>query len=232
MSVLDAMQSAAVRLIGRRPTVFFSSTGVFEQEIVDLANEVARDCVASEDWQALTKVYNIAGDGVTEDFAFPSDYDRQSLNSDIQNLQDWAWGYEHLTDINDFIFRRARGFEPFPGAWIIYGGQFHFTPAPATGNSASFPYISKNYATSGGGTPQSAFLADSDNFLLSERMLTLGLVWRWRENKKLDYTGDMEAFQKCVDELSTRDKGSQIIRRGRGLTGANFSLAYPWQLGS
>lgn len=230
MSFLTAAQSASIRLIGRKPATFFSSTNQFEQEICDLANEVAQDCVASQDWQALTKVYDIVGDGVTTNFPFPADFDQQTLNSDIQNLQDWAWGYEHITDINDFIFRRARGFQPFPGAWIIYGDEFQFTPAPAVGNSASFPYISRFYAKDSGGTPKEAFTADTDTFILSERMLTLGLIWRWREMKKLDYTGDQEAFEKCIDDLSARDAGSQIIRSGRRVRG-NFLWAYPWALG-
>lgn len=231
MTILQAMQSASIRLIGRKPSVFFSSQNQYEAEIIDLVNEVAKDCVASEDWQQLTKVYDIAGDGVTLNFPFPADYDRQTLNSDIQDLTDWAWGYEHITDINDFIYRRARGFEPFPGAWIIYDNQFQFTPAPATGNTASFPYISNYYAKGSDLVSKPAFTADDDTFILSERLMTLGLVWRWREMKKLDYTGDQEAFEKCIDELSARDKGSQIIRSGRRWSGLNLSTAFPWPLG-
>lgn len=231
MTILTAMQSAAIRLVGYKPSVFFSSQNKFEQEIVDLVNEVAKDCVASDDWQALTKIYNINADGVQTDFDFPSDYERQLLNSDIQDFTNWAWGYQHLTDINDFAFRRARGFEPYPGAWIIYDNQFHFAPAPSAGNSASFPYISNNYATGVDNTSKSAFTSDDDNFVLSERMLTLGLIWRWRENKKLDYTGDFEQFQKCVDELMTKDKGSRIIRGYRRWSGVNARIAYPWSLG-
>lgn len=230
MSLLTAMQSASMRLVGYRPSVFFSSQNQFEQEIVDLVNEVAKDCVASEDWQSLTRMYSINGDGTTENFPFPSDYNRQLLNSDIQDFANWAWGYIHITDINDFEFRRSRGFEPFPGAWIIYGNQFHFSPAPASGNTASFPYISKNYAIDESGASKPEFTADSDNFALDDRLLTLGLIWKWRENKKFDSTGDQENFQKCIDELATRDKGSKIIRSGRRWN-VNASIAYPWTLG-
>src|SRR3546814_5227201 len=96
---------------------------------------------------------------------FPPDYDRQLLNADMQDLQSWAWGYEHITDINDFLYQRQRGMILTPGAWIIYGGKMRFTPPP-TGD-ASFPYISKNYALDSGtleAKPQ--FDADTDEFLL------------------------------------------------------------------
>lgn len=231
MTVLDAMQSASIRLVGRKPSVFFSSQGQFERELTDLANEVAKDCIASEEWQALIKVLTLTGDGVQEQFDFPADYDRQLLNTDVQDLTNWAWGYEHLTNLNEFLYRKARGFEPYPGCWIIYGNQFNFYPAPVSGNTATFPYVSNYYARASGGAEKASFTADDDSFVLPDRLLTLGLIWRWREMKKLDYTGDEETFQKCIDELMARDKGSQIIRGGNKWRGINAVRAYPYPLG-
>jgi hypothetical protein len=49
MSFLTAAQSAAIRLIGKKPTTFFSSQNTFELEITDLANEIAADLVKYAD---------------------------------------------------------------------------------------------------------------------------------------------------------------------------------------
>ncbi|WP_210243966.1 hypothetical protein, partial [Brucella melitensis] len=92
MSILSAMQSATIRLVGQKPAVFFTSSDQLELEIVDLVNEVARDICRYADWQALTKVYNVPTDGVTEIFDLPEDYDRQLLVTDIQDLNNWVWG--------------------------------------------------------------------------------------------------------------------------------------------
>jgi hypothetical protein len=231
MAILAAMQSAAMRLMGQRPSVFFGSSNKFEQEIADLVNEVAIDVQKYDDWQALTKIHTIVGDGVTTEVPLPADYDRQLVDSAIQDTVNWAWGYQHLSDINDYIYRSTHGFEPYPGGWIIYGNRMHFTPAPRAGASAVFPYINKNYATGSTGTPKASFTMDSDSFLLPERLLTLGLVWRWRENKKLDASGDQEAFIKALDEYASKDRGSSIYRTGRTWRRGNFSVAYPWPLG-
>lgn len=233
MTVLSAMQSAAIRLVGYRPSVFFSSTNQFEQEMVDLVNEVARDIADYHDWQALTKIETITGNGVQEVFPLPSDYSRQLLDSDIQDLQNWVWGYQHVQNINDFIFLKARGFGIVPGAWILYNDELNFYPAPETGNSASYPYVSLNYAKDSAGNAKREFTADTDEFVIrkGDDLLTLGLVWRWRENKKLDYTGDQEAFTMKLEELATRDKGSSIIRHGRRFRGLNLATAYPFLLG-
>lgn len=232
MAILDAMQSAAIRLVGYKPSVFFASSEQFEEEIVDLVNEVAQDICKYNDWQSLTKVYNVPVDGVTENFPMPSDYDRQLVVTDVQDLNNWVWGYEHVTNLNDFLYRKARGFELLPGAWIIYNNQIQFWPAPTTGNTATFPYVSLNYATDASGS-KPKFTADSDTFIINggERLLTLGLVWRWRENKKLDYTGDQEAFTMLADQLAAKDKGSNVFRARSRSRFLNTYTAWPWQLG-
>ncbi len=63
-------------------------------------------------------------------------------------------------------------------------------------------------------------------------LLTLGLVWRWRENKKLDYGADEATFAKAFAEEAGRDKGSRIFKTGPTRWPANVSLAYPYPLGS
>lgn len=224
MTVASAMQSASLRVAGERPTTFFGSSDQLALEMCDLVNDVARDVSEYQDWQRLTRVYSITGDGATETFPMPDDYDRQLINADMQDLQSWAWGYEHITDINDFLYQRQRGMILTPGAWIIYGGLIHFTPSPA--GDASFPYISKNYAVGSDQQRKPAFDADTDSFILDEHLLTLGLVWRWREQKKLDFTGDQANFEKALNERGAKDAGSKVIRYGGRMF--NRRGASPW----
>lgn len=232
MAILAAMQSAALRVTGDRPTVFFGSTRKTEQELADLANEVAADIAKSHDWQALTSVRTMNGDGTTVLFNLPGDYDRMLVNTDIQDTTSWAWGYRHITDMNDFLYWQARDFQPSPGGWTIYGNAMHFVPAPPDGQNAVFPYISRFYARdSGTQALKGAFDADTDTFLLPERLLTLGLVWRWRENKGLPFDGDQEAFMKAISEYAAKDRGSSVYRRRPRMTFPGTALAWPWELG-
>lgn len=234
MAILAAMQKAARRLLGQRPTAFFGVTNTFEAELCDLVNEVAEDVLKSNDWQALTSIAELSGDGATTEFSLPADYDRMLLVADVQDQQNWVFGYYPAASVNEFAFLEARGFTPWPGAWIIYGDLMRFQPAPASESTAIFPYIAKNFARDAGTLAlKSEFTADTDAFLLPERLLTLGLVWRWRENKKLDFTGDQEAFTKALSEYAAKDKGSKVIRKG-GRRWANVPGTYPawpWALG-
>ncbi|WP_152522343.1 phage adaptor protein [Sphingobium sp. HDIP04] len=231
MAILSAMQSAALRLVGRKPTTFFGASGTFEAEIADWTNEVAQDIAKYQDWQALQSVATITGDGSTEEFDLPADYDRMLVYSDVQDLEAWCWGYRAFDDINQFLYHQARGFGPWPGGWIIYGNKLRFSPAPADGQIATYPYIIKNWAKSSDSTPKAAFDIDTDSFVLPERLLTLALVWRWRENKKLDASGDQEAFIKALDEYGAKDRGSRPIFKNARRYIAGAYPAWPWALG-
>lgn len=233
MTVLTAMQSAAMRLVGYRPSVFFGSNDTTEQELVDLLNESAIDIVRYTDWQSLISVANFTGNGTDTAFPFPAGYDRMVLTADVQDTNNWVWGYRHVSSLNEYIWLQARGWGPYPGIWSIFNNQFNFYPAPPAGQLATFPYISKNYAVAADNTTKDAFTRDDDSFIIpgGERLLTLWLVWRWRENKKLDATGDQENFVKALDEIAAKDRGSRV-HRSRALTNfGNTRLAYPYTLG-
>jgi hypothetical protein len=232
VTILTAMQSAAIRLLGRRPDSFFGAPSgrVFELELTDLVNEVAKDILKSHDWQGLMKFAPIEADGTQTDFDLPEDYDRMLVRSDVVEDTGWFWGYQQVTDVNDFTYWADRGFTITPGVWTLYGNQLHFAPAPTI--DAQYPYISSYYARDTSSLAlKPAFTADTDEFLLPERLLTLGLVWRWRENKKLDWSGDQEAFTKAISEYAAKDKGSRMYRRtGRPWLAGTYA-AWPWTLG-
>lgn len=233
MTVLAAMQSAALRLLGQKPATFFGASGTFENELCDLVNEAARDIASYREWQALVKFATVTGDGTTNEYSLPADYENQLSVSDIQQTGTWFWQFERITDVNRFAWLENSDFAvyPYPGAWIIYGNKLRFTPPPAAGQAATYPYVSNAVALAFDGTPKQAFSADTDSFVLPERLLTLWLVWRWRENKKLDSSGDMEAFTKALEEYASRDAGSRRYRNVSRRSWPGTYPAYPGTLG-
>ncbi len=71
MTVLTVAQAASSYLVGRRPTALYSSTDPMDVEMAALANEAAVDIAKGADWQRLTKLNTVNGDGVTEAFPLP-----------------------------------------------------------------------------------------------------------------------------------------------------------------
>lgn len=222
MAILASLRSATFHTTGERPDAFFGSGDHTAEEMAELSNEVAETILQHHDWQRLTKLHNFAPNG-TDTFPMPADYSRQLVNADIMQNQTRAWGYEHIQDINEFLLRKRSGVMLSPGAWIIYGGEMHFAPAPT--EESSFPYISSHFARGVDGITKAAFTEDTDEFLLPERLLTLGLIWKWNAQKGLIKGDEQADFEIALGQYATKDAGSKIIRFGRSMPrGAIF----PW----
>lgn len=227
MTVLSAIQSAVLRMSFAPIDAVFASTERIALDMADLANEVAADIVDSHDWQALTKIATVVGDG-SEAYALPPDYARMTLGADIDDTTNWFWGYQPFAGVNDLIRFRSGEYAPIsPGGWIVLGNELQFYPAPI--GSAQYPYISNAWARDSGGV-KPAFDADTDEFVLDARLLTLGLIWRYKAQKGYDYGEDMATYEIALSRAQARDRGSRIIRsRGRFIGGnvAYTGTAYP-----
>lgn len=236
MTILSALQPAMIRLVGRRPSTIFGTTNTTELQLADLANEVATDIMKGYDWQALTEIYTVTGDGVASAFPFPEDYDRMVQATEAYNPENWAWGYCHISSVGDWVKHVNHGVRLTPGAWMIRKNQFHFDPAPTEGQTAEFAYISNHFARSkpavntGAVTPRSYFETDDDTFVLSERLITLGVIWRYREQKGMGYTEDLANYETALSQEQARDKGARVIR-SRARYVANTHVGWPYPLG-
>lgn len=210
--ILPAMKSAILRLTGVSVGEVFASTDPIAVEIADLVNEVATDIMKSHDWRALTKVATVAGSGA-QAYPLPSDFDRMVIGAEIDDSASWFWGYQPFDSVNDWMRYRSGGAGIVsPGGWIILGGELQFYPAPS--GTAQYPYISNAYARAEGGAVKSAFNADNDSFVLDERLLTLGLIWRWQDQKGMEYAESMQTYEVALAQAQSRDKGARLLRVG------------------
>ncbi len=235
MTFLSAAQSAAVRLIGKKPTTFFSSTGKFELEICDLANEVVSDIVKAHEWRNLISLQVMTGDGVTVGFDLPADYDRMPVKAAVYRPQWNAWHYEAARDLDQWRDLINGEPTPSPGYWFILGGQMQFQPPLS--DAAQFYYVSGNAVVGADGSPMPVFKTDADsvrfaqNASQGERLLTLGLIWRWRAQKRLEYAEDMSSYEILLAQLTGTDRGSRIFAEGHARMPVGVRSAYPRQLG-
>lgn len=235
MTFLTAAQSAAIRLIGKKPATFFSSTDKFAMEICDLANEVVSDIVKAHEWRNLISLQVMTGDGATVGFDLPSDYDRMPIKAAVYRPQWNMWHYEAARDLDQWRDLINGEPTPSPGYWFILNGQMQFQP-PLT-DAAQFYYIGSNAVADTGGAPKAAFTADNDtvrfvqNAGQGERLITLGLIWRWRAQKRLEYAEDMSSYEILLSQLTGTDRGSRIFAEGRAHMPGDVRSAYPRQLG-
>lgn len=211
--ILPAIKSAILRVTGVVVQEVFTSTDTIAVEMADLVNEVAADIAKSHDWRALTKVNQVVGDG-SEAYPLPTDYDRMVMASEVDDANSWFWGYQGFDSVNEWMRFRSGTYSILsPGGWIIIGGEIQFYPAP--NGTAQFPYISNQWAIDEDSSRKAAFTADTDIFLLDERLLTLGLIWRWLEQKDMAYAEAMQTYETALAQAQARDGGARVLRAPR-----------------
>lgn len=223
MTVLTACTAAAIELNQPEPASLFSSTDQFPKELRTQANKTAEAILKTYDWQAFTVLQTMTGDGSTTSFPLPDDYDRMVLKSSVLTSQ-FAAPLGKARDLDQWLNFQLRPFVGAPGWWIVLGGAMQILPALGSGITAKFYYV-KNKIVSAG--TKTEFTVDADTFDLPERLITLGVIWRWRAQKKMEYGEDMRNFEIALAEEMTRDKGSRILTVGRQRIGIDADVAHP-----
>ena len=222
MSVLSAAQSASIRLSQTKPASLYTATDAFAIEMGDLANEAAIAIAKAHDWQALTKLATLQGDGSTIAFNLPADYDRMLIKAKVHSLRFRTAIFRPARDLDEWLYLNDFLVTGTPGNWVILGKQMQIFPAMPATETARFYYISN--IISGNKT---AFSADGDPFTLPERLLTLALIWRWRSMKRLEYAEDLQNYEIALSEEINRDKGSHVVTVGRERFKTGLEIAWP-----
>lgn len=237
MSILSVCQDAAVKLNRAVPalTSVFSTSNPFAAELLLAAKETAESLLKEEhDWRALTQLATCQGDASTVVFPFATvapDFDRLIKGAKLHSLRFRNATFRPAKDLDEWLFLKDNLLVGSPGNWVILNNTVQVFPAMPVDDTARFYYISNYYAISGAGAPQSAFLADTDTFALDERLLRLGIVWRWRADKRLEYAEDLKNYEIAKEAAMGKDKGSQLIVVGRQRVSRSSGVAYPAMLG-
>jgi hypothetical protein len=93
----------------------------------------------------------------------------------------------------------------------VMDGQFFLDPVPYDTNSIEYEYYSYNWAQSVTGTTQSGFLADTDIYLLDDDIMILGVIWRFRMAKGLEYSQQYNAWMEAMDRYKARQASSKSL---------------------
>lgn len=225
MTVYSVANAAAIELVSSRIPALFTSDGTLELELSELVNDVAIDIAKSHDWRELTRIAEFAGNGSQTVFPRPADFDRMLASATVDDKNMWFWGYFNFATVNEWmLWKNAKWGAVSPGGWILMADGFTFQPAPT--DTATFPYISKLIVRSDGGELKSEFTSDDDTFLLDERLLRLGVVWRWKAMKGLDYSEELQSYELALSQAQARDSGAQQIRSFPRRWSNSFSYAY------
>lgn len=228
-SILGLIQQVCKRPLGiEPPDSVFSSTDRTAQELAEVAN-TALDMIARVQWRKMLQRATYAGDGSTTDYDLPDDYgwmpDDQNVWSSTAQVP-----FLPVRSTDEWLAMDVRNFNPGTNAWIMYGGQIHFTPALDSGENAYHYYQSTALVQPATGAAKSAFTLDTDTFRISDELLKKAIIYLWKQDKGLPYAEFLNDYEMLKEKLIARDKGATILRQGRARFPKDVNIAYPLSL--
>lgn len=205
MSLLDIVVDACDRLNLPRPTTVVTNNTETIRVLRGYAQEEGKELSRRGAWQKLSKEFTFTTLAATDQTSasLPSDFgwfknetmfNRTRRRKVIGPIDDETW--QHIqASLTTFVNPSFR----------IFGGTVHITPTPTAGDTVAYEYVSNQWCESSVGTDQSAWAADTDVALLDEELFTLGLVWRFRKAKGLEYAEDYQTYERAVIDRLMKD---------------------------
>jgi len=202
------------------PDSYVGNTDQNIAQLFALANGVAYSA-QEETWQLLrkTQTYTLT---TSTTYPLPTDFGsfipgtmyqhgRWDMVDIPTNEQVWAL-------LNSIV-----GVASLPVRARIIAGQLNILN-PQSGATLNVEYVSNCPITSASGTPQQIFLADTDIWLLDDRMFQLELKWRFKKEKGLDWQSDQIEADTKRAQVRGRDQGnSHIIPNQVGANGEPYA---------
>lgn len=211
MSLLEIIQNSADRMGLVTPTAGIGSTDATSKQLVAMAKQEAADLGRAHPWQALTKEKTFTSTATeAQASAIPDDFDR-FIPGSMYNRTRKRIVAGPLTS-REWQDLKGRSAVVVYDAFRQRGNSLIFLPTPTAGQTYAFEYVSKYVVTDAAGTAeQLTFLDDTDDPLLDQELVTLGVVWRFLRSKALDYSEPFRDYQMMKKQLMARDGGQRGV---------------------
>lgn len=215
MTMLSIIQDVTDRIGIPRPTQVIGSTDNQVRQLLALLNEEGVALSKRGTWQALTNQWTFVtvATNVQDSSALPSDL-RQIIPDSIYNR---TLMRKVLGPITPQEWQALQAYPAYNRVYLAFRerqGEILITPAPPADQTIAYEYVSDNWVLSSAAVAKSAFTADDDVSFLEEELLKLGLRWRWKQAKGLNYAEDMNTYEREVQKAIAFDGSSRALNIG------------------
>ena len=215
MALLSIIQDVTDEIGLPRPEAVISSTDASVRQLLRLANKEGQALARRANWQRLKKEATFtttdshlqtALSTVASDFGKylnDSMWDRTTDEKVRGPLDETQWQALVASPVQAQVGYQFR----------IWQNGIHFYPAPATGveDDIYFEYMSSHWCISAASATQARWVADTDLGLLDEELMTLGIIWRFKKAKGLDYGEEFDDYERALETLLGYDGGKETV---------------------
>jgi hypothetical protein len=202
MSYLTVMQAVAANAGIRIP-----ATAVLDEpdqiKLGQFINEAGQEIIRRVDWSVLRTITSLASTGTDDEYAIADDFARLAIGPSV--LVDGTPMRGSLTPDEWFSLEAAAATSSSPARYYyLRANNLSFYPYPASGSTIRVQYQSLNWVNDG---DAAVLELDADEPMISESLLTLGGIWRWRRHVGKDYADHMAEFESVLIDEARFDSG-------------------------
>lgn len=224
MSFATVVEAMARNVGVPEPDVILGSSDRTVQEMVQFINEAGQEIARRVDWGHLNRSTTLNGDGTNKVHALPADFARlvrgicvTHNGSPVRSLSQAEWAA--LTPV-----------EGQPRYFLLEGQQITFWPFLAAGLNVTADIATvtadQSDATADGLLPTDTvdlsyqslywtpgakeFVSSLDEPLISEELLLLCAIVRYRRQKGMDYADFEAEYEAAIGDLATFDDRSRL----------------------
>jgi hypothetical protein len=228
MSLLTICQDAATACGFPSPTSVVGSTDKTAVQLLSLSIREGNFLSIQKDWSELVSEHTFVLATADQDYVLPDDYrwiipmttfDRDDSRIVLNPLSSQDWQFLKAWTSISGLTRRAR----------IRSGQMEFEAtisAADNGKTIAFEYLSRYWAETSGGTAKARFTLDTDVARIDEELMTLGVIWRFRRAKGLDFVDERNEYQSSLLKIKSADGGSRTLSMN-GTNLRSLALTFP-----
>lgn len=227
MSLLTIIQDAADRIGIVRPSAVIGATDQQIRGLLSLSIQDGKALARRHDWQKLTKEKTFTATATeTQSSVIPTDFDRMIPGTFWNRTQDRQVAGP-LSPQRWQMLKSGIIVLPYD-AYRIRGNDLLMAPTPVADDSMVFEYITTYWAASAADTTpdQTTWVADDDVSFLDDELQTLGVIWRFKKARGLEYAEEFAEYERRFAQLAGTDGGMATIDLGLGDDGSSVIDPY------
>lgn len=198
MTILSAINGVCdVVSLDRFDTVF-GNANPNAQTMIEFTQEAGEEIGRRGDWNRMLKTATVDG----SPYPLPEDFQRLvngggialvggDFARPVMNAGEWSV-IKTVPSSRTFFYMRD--------------GRVEFSPV-ASNEGAVMNYVSKNWLLDGN-DERATITSDDNKTLIPERLLTKGVIWRWRRQKGLSYEDQLAEFEADLAMELAADRGA------------------------
>jgi hypothetical protein len=199
MPLLDIVQRVCDEVGLPRPVSVATSSEQLARQMFSLANAELEELSKRFNWPVLTREHTFPTVAGTAQYNLPADY-RKFLQETVfessryyqmrGSLSAGEWQRTKALNLGSLSTARVR----------IYGSplRLNIIPTPVSPETVVFEYMTKNLAAHSDGQEVLRYSADNDVALIDEGLIRMGLKWRIKHAKGLEFSADLAEYEGVV----------------------------------